>query len=114
MSIIVKTDRLVFGLLTKSYAEATKILIRRIKDRFVRDLETQTFELMLKVRTDGFESLVGWERVRVDPTLEGCAWVRFDDIRGVDVDVQTEDESSIGSLELSGSATTPWKEMCRR
>lgn len=112
VTIVVKTNCFVFGLFTKSEAETAEVLIGGIKDGFVRDLETQTLKLMLKVRADGFESLVRWEGMRIDPAFERCTGISLDYIWGIYVNVQTEDESCICGLELSGCTSPPWKETC--
>jgi hypothetical protein len=109
MTIVVKTNCFVFCLFAKSEAETAEVLVGGIKYGFVRDLETQTLKLVLKIRADGFESLMRWEGVRIDPALECCAGISLYDIWGIDVNVQTEDESRVCSLELSGCTSPPWK-----
>ena len=50
---------------------------------------------MLEVLTDDFECFMRRHGVRVNPTLQDCAWIGLDDVWGIDVDVEAQDESSI-------------------
>ena len=46
-------------------------------------------ESMLEVLTDNLECFIRWHGMGVHSTFQDNAWIGLDDVRGVDVDVET-------------------------
>ena len=101
MTIVIEENGVILGLLAEGLTETTQVFERRVKNRLVGDLETEAFKLALEVGTDGLECLVGWHRMRVNPTLQNCTWVGLYDIWGIDVNVETQHERRVGGLQFS-------------
>ena len=53
---------------------------------------------------------MGRQSWRVDSALEDSTGICFDDVRGIYIDVETQDKGRVSGLEFSGDCATPGNE----
>jgi hypothetical protein len=89
MTVVIEQNGVIFRLLSQLLAATTKVVKRRIQYGFVWNLETKSLKLAAEIGTNSFQRLSGRHRTWIYPAFKDCARIGLDNIRRVDIDVET-------------------------